>query len=112
MQSGSDIYEDVTEVYIRLVEHHCPDAAAAIRQIHATVGTHAALRAALVISLLHMEVQENQYLPDLSIYTYLFEDFPEAVGLLEQAVANCLQTWGISQLKVQLHNGNPPQRRF
>ena len=112
MQHGAELYEDIAQAYIRLVEHDCPDAATAIRQIHATVGAHAAMRAALVVKLLQMEVQQNNYFPNLSIYAYLFEDYPEAVGSLEQAIASCLQTWGISNLKVQLQNGNPPQLKL
>ena len=109
MKSGSDLYEDVAQAYIRLVEHDCPDAATAIHQIQFTVGSHAALRAALIITLLKMEVQQNCYLPNLSIYAYLFQDYPEALGMLEQAIASCLPGWGILNVQVQLQNGNPAQ---
>ena len=109
MKPGSDLYEDVAQVYARLVEHECPDAATAIRQIHSTAGSHAALRAALVIKLLKMEIQQNHYLPNLRIYAYLFEDYSAVAGLLEQAIGCCLQSWGIPDVLVQLQNGNRPQ---
>ena len=112
MQHGAELYEEIAQAYIRLVEHDCPDAAAAIRQIHATVGPHAALRAALVVKLLQMEVQQNHYFPNLNIYAYLFEDYPEAIGSLEQAIASSLQTWGLPNQKVQIQNGNPPQLKI
>jgi hypothetical protein len=109
MTPDSDIYEDVALIYTRLIEHDCPDAAAAITQIHSQAGSLAAMRAALVIRLLQIEVQQNHYFPNLGIYAYLFEHFPEVVSLLEQAITCCLSAWRIQGVSVQLQKGNLPQ---
>ena len=92
MNPNSDIYEDVAQVYMHLVEHDCT-AAAALHQIYSTAGSQAAWRAALVIRVLKIEAQQNHYFPNLSSYADLFEYFPEVVGELKQVIAGCLPVW-------------------
>ena len=109
MKTRSDLYADVAQVYLHLVEHDGPDVSAALRQIYATAGSLAAWRAALVIRVVKIEAQLNHYFPNLGSYADLFEYFPEAVGLLEQAIKSCLPTWRIQDVQVRLENGNPAQ---
>lgn len=104
MERSSDLYEDAVQVYIRIVERESEDAAAAIRQIYSTFGARAALRAALIIQLLRMEIFQGNYPPRISFFTYLLEDYTEVVPLLEQAITFCLQAWGIHDMDVQLQN--------
>ncbi len=109
MNRVPDLYEDAAQVYFRLVEQDCPDTAAAIHQIYFMAGAQMALRAALVMRVLKIEAQQNHYFPNLGSYAYLFEYFPEVLGLLEQTVASCLAGWRMDDVQVQLQNGNPPQ---
>jgi hypothetical protein len=108
MEAASTPYEHVVSVYIGLVRQDSPHAAAAIEQIHAAVGAQAALHAALIITILRMELKQNRWIPDMSVYAYLFKDFSQAVPLLEYAIGCCLQAWGIQDLKlVQLRMSDP-----
>jgi hypothetical protein len=86
MDFSSDLYKDVVAVYIRVIQQDSPEAAAAVQQIQATCDSRAALRATLAITLLKMEVQRNQAPSDVSLYTYMFEDYPEALPLVELAI--------------------------
>ena len=100
LESASALYEGVVLVYIRLVRQDSPQAAAAIEQIHATIGAQAALYAALIITIFRMELKQNLWIPDMSVYAYLICDYPQAVPLLEYAIGCCLQAWGIRHLEV------------
>jgi hypothetical protein len=99
MESPLDSYEDVVLVYVSLISQDSPQAGAAIEQIQTSIGTQAALRAALIITVLRMEVRQNHWVPDISVYAYLIRAYPQAVPLLEYAVGCCLQVWGIHNLK-------------
>jgi hypothetical protein len=105
MELSSDLYDDAARVYTHMVERDSSDAADAIRQICSSFGARAALRAALIIQLLRMEICQGNYPPLLRFYGYLLQDIPDVVPLLEQAVAFCLQAWGIRDLDVQLQVG-------
>jgi hypothetical protein len=109
METASVSDEDVALVYIRLVRKESPDAAAIIEQIYVHFGPRPALRAALIITLMKQEFQQ-QSLPDTGMYTCLLLEFPEAAPLLEQAITCCLQTWGIPQIaKNGRGKGQPTQ---
>lgn len=95
MKPGSDSYEETALVYIRLVRKESEEASAAIEQIHAQFGSHAALRAALIITLLRMEVKQNHWTPNLSVYAYLFGDYPAALPLIYHAMTCCLVQWAV-----------------
>jgi len=97
MENASVSDEDVALIYIRLVRKESPDAATVIEQIYVYFGPRPALRAALIITLLKPEIQQQSLL-DTGIYTYLLLDFPEAVPWLEQAITCCLQAWGIPKI--------------
>jgi hypothetical protein len=107
-ESASNPYEDVVLVYIGLVRQDSPQAASAIEQINSTVGAQAALYAALIMTIFRMELKQNIPIPDMSVYTYLIRDYPEAVLLLEYAIGCCLQAWGIQYLDLlDLKIGDP-----
>ncbi len=101
MQTASDLYEDVAAVYIRLVQQISDEAAATIEQIRAIFGAQAALRAALIISILKMEVQQNHWLPNLGLYTHLLEDYPDALPLAKYAITCCLQHWAVPEGRIR-----------
>jgi len=108
MKPIPDLYEDIAEVYIRMIKQDSLEAGAAIKQIHATFGARAALRATLVITLLKMEVKENYHIPDLSIYGYIIEDYPDAVLLLQQAIMHCCRAWNILDVEyIHLQHSKP-----
>jgi hypothetical protein len=106
MALSSDLYETAAQVYIRMVERDSSDAAAAIKQILANFGARAALRAALIIQLLKIEVGYEHHAMQIGFYAYLLHDYPEVIPLLEQAVAFSLRAWGIYDVDVQLQDGN------
>ena len=99
MESPLDSYEDVVLLYVSLISQDSPQAGAAIEQLQIIIGTQAALRAALIITVLRMEIRQNHWIPDMSVYAYLIQDYPQAVSLLEYAVGCCLRVWGIHNLK-------------
>ena len=99
MQTASDLYENAALVYIRLVSQVSREAARAIEQIHTSLGSHAALRAALIITVLKMEVQQNHWLPSIDLYTYLLEDYPDALPLAKYAMTCCLQNWAVPEVE-------------
>lgn len=105
MEPNSDLYEDAARVYIRLVEFDSPDAGAALQDIHSTLGARPALRAALIIQLLRMEVLQGSTPHQIPFYSYLLKDYPEVVPLLQQAIAYCLRVWGVRDLDVQIDVG-------
>ena len=93
------MYDDVVSTYIRVLEHDSPEAAAAIAQIISIYGSRAALRATLVITLLKMEVEKNHSVENHDVEIELISDFPEALPLLERAIAFCLRAWGIAYVE-------------
>jgi hypothetical protein len=95
METASDQYEDAAFVYTRLVGRESREAAAAIAKIQAAFGSHAALRAALIITLMKIEVQQNHWIPYLGLYLHLLEDYPDAIPLAKYAMTLCLQSWDI-----------------
>lgn len=109
MNPAPDLYEDVAVVYIRVIKRDSPEAGAAIEQIHSIFGARAALRATLVITMLKMEAKENYYVPDLSIYGYIMEDYPEAILLLNEAIMHCCRAWGTHNAEqIQVQHRKPP----
>jgi hypothetical protein len=109
MEPIPSLYEDIAYLYVRVIKQDSPEAGAVIEQINAAFGARAALRAALVITLLKMEVKENYYIPDLTIYGYIMENYPEAVPLLEQAIMYCCRAWSVANRRqLQLQAQEPP----
>ena len=109
MPSQSDLSNEVAEVYTRLIERDSPEAAKVLQTMQRKEGAHAAFRAALVITVLKRQVQDDHFLPDLKEYAYLFRDYPETTQLMEEAIAHCLLTWGLSDVSVSLLTGNAPR---
>ncbi len=100
--------EDVVLVYVDLISQDSPQAAAAVLQISAAFGAPAALRAALILTIFRMELKHSHWIPDVSVYDYLFKDYAEALPLLEYALGCCLQAWSIHDLELaQLKLNNP-----
>lgn len=95
METTSDLYEDAALVYTRLVRQESQKAADAIELIHAEVGSHAALRAALIITIMKMEVQHNHWIPGIGLYEHLLEDYPAALQLMTYAMTCCLREWTV-----------------
>ena len=108
MEPTSDEYEDVAHVYIQAIKKDSPNAAAALEKIHITAGWRATLRAGLILSLLKTEIQQHRYMPNLSLYVYLFDEYPQELPLLEQAIDDCLHVWHLQDVDVSLKNGNAP----
>jgi hypothetical protein len=98
MELSSDLYEDAVQVYTRMIKGESWDAAAAIERIHFTFGARAALRAALIIQVLRMEINEGDYPPRIRFYGYLLQDYPEAIPMLEQAIMHCCRAWNIANV--------------
>ena len=97
MEPASDLFEDAAIAYIRLVRQVDEKAAIAIEKIYADFGSHAALRAALIITILKMEVQQNHWIPKIDLYDHLLEAYPDALALTQYAMFCCLQSWAISE---------------
>ncbi len=97
MEVPSGLYDDVVATDIHVIKQDSPECAAAIEEILAICGTRAALRAALVITLLKMEVQKNQSVENVKLQTYLIRDYPQAVPLLERAITCWVRAWAIRQ---------------
>ena len=107
-QSTLDRYQDLLLIYIGLIRKDSPQAAAAIEQMYVSIGGQAALRAALIITILRMEIRQNNWVPDISVHAYLIHPYPEAIPLLEYAMGCCLQAWGIHDLELaHLKMNNP-----
>ena len=92
--------KDVVGTYIDLVKQDSVQAAAAIEQIRAAFGAQVAIRAALILTILRMELKQNQWIPDISVHAYLLKDYPQALPLLEYAMGCCLQAWGLADLEL------------
>jgi hypothetical protein len=90
----SDVYDDVVSTYISVIKQDSLEAAAAVEEILVSYGSRAALRATLVMTLLKAEAQNNHSVENLSVRRELLNDFPEALPLLERAVACWLLDWG------------------
>ncbi len=71
MQNSSLSDDDVALVYLRLVRQESADAADLIEQIYVHFNAHAALRAALIITLLKKEIEHYHTIPEIGMYTYL-----------------------------------------
>lgn len=93
MDFDSDAYDDVVSIYIRVVEQDSREAAAAIEQIRVICGPRAALRATLIVTISKMEFLEQHLLSQVGGNLYLMREFPEALALMDQALAYCVQTW-------------------
>ena len=100
METASHLYEDVVLVYARLIRQVSEAAADAIEQIQADFGSHAALRAALIITVMTMEVQQNDWIPNVSLYGDLLSDYPDALKLTKYAITCCLEHWAGSEAEV------------
>ena len=100
MKTGIALNEDATLVYIQLVRKDSPEAAAAIEKIYVAFGSHAALRAAVTITILKIEVQQNHWLPYFDLYAHLFEGCSEALPLTKYAAACCLQQWDVAGVEL------------
>ena len=96
MDTVSDRYEDVATAYIRLVRLENKEAGAALELISAAFGAHAALRAALIIMNLKMEVQHNHWIPSIGLYAHLLEDYPDALPLAKYAMNCYLARWNVT----------------
>jgi hypothetical protein len=104
----SNYYDDVVEVYIRMIKRDSPAAAAAIEEIFASFGSRATLRATLVMTLLKMDAQKNHSVENINVQMHLIKDFPEAVPLLERAITCWIQAWNMPpDERPDLANGNP-----
>ncbi len=107
-QPAPDRYSELLLVYISLIRNDSPQAADAIEQIYSSMGGQAALRAALIITILRMEFRQNQWIPNITVPAYLLQAYPEAIPLLEYALGCCLQAWGIHNLELaQLTMSHP-----
>ncbi len=84
-------YDDVVDLYIRLISLDSRAAADAIEQIRITCDARAALRATLAITLIKTEAQRHQPIPDADAYAYLLIDYPQALPLLNQAIDRLAQ---------------------
>jgi hypothetical protein len=93
MHTSADLYEDSALLYISLIRQESAEAAAAIELIQTNYGSHAALRAALIITILKMEIQQNHWMPNISLYVHLLEAYPEALPMTKYAMLCCLQKW-------------------
>ena len=95
METASDPYDEVALVYRHLVRQESQEAGAALDQIQAAFGSHPALRAALIITMLKIEVLQNHWIPNIALYNHLLQDYPEALSLTKVAMTCCLQNWAI-----------------
>lgn len=99
MELACDSFEKTVFVYIRLVRDISPEAADSIELILTTYGSRAALRAALLVTILKIEVQQNHWIPNLALYAHLFVDYPDALPLAKYAMLCCLQRWDVAVLE-------------
>lgn len=98
MNTVVDLYADSALAYIELVRSISREAAEAVEQVYVAVGSHAALRVALIIILMKMEVKQNHWLPYIGLYQHLIDDYPAAHPLAEQAMTCCLEAWGFIEV--------------
>ena len=111
MEPASDMYEDVARVYIQVIRQDSPEAATAVEEIQIRAGSRAALRATHILTMLKMEIKQNRYMPNLSMYSYILNDYPDALPLLEHAIDCCLEAWGIQNVNISLQHRNAPYHR-
>jgi len=95
MESVSDPYDDVSLVYRRLIRQESQEVGDLLDQIRIAFGSRVALRAALTITILKMEILQDHWIPNIALYDHLLQDYPEAVALTKAAIKCCLQSWGI-----------------
>jgi hypothetical protein len=95
MDTASDPYEDVAFVYIRLVILESREAAGVIMRIYTAFGSRAALRAALIITLMKIEIHQNHWVPYIGLYLHLLDDYPDALPLAKYAMTLCLESWAV-----------------
>ena len=100
MKTVSDRYDAATLIYTRLVRQESQEAAATVELIHAAFGSHAALRAAVMITILKMEVQQNHWIPYVGLYADLLEGYPNALPLTMYAALCCLQKWDATEVEL------------
>lgn len=112
MEPDSELYEDVVRVYIQVIRHDSPQAAAIVESIQSLSGWRAALRATHILTLLKLEIKQHRYFPDLTMYAHIFNAYPEALSLLEEAIHHCLKAWDIPNVDVSLKDGNTPHHRM
>ncbi|MEO8397870.1 MAG: hypothetical protein ABI700_33060 [Chloroflexota bacterium] len=93
--------EDIALVYIRLVEQESREAAGALELIRDAFGARAALRAAVMITILKMEVRQNHWIPFFRFYADLLKDYPAALPLTKYAALCCLQKWDADGLELE-----------
>ena len=96
MKTPSDLFEDVASTYTRLVRQESREAATAIEKIRAAFGSRAAIRAALILTILKTEVQQNQWIPNIGLYVDLLADYPDALPLTKYAMTCCLKKWAVA----------------
>jgi len=97
MDNASSSNDDVTLIYIRLVRKESPDAAAVLEQIRSRFGAPAALRGALVITLLKQEIRHYHIHQDIENYIHLLNEYPDAMPLFSEAINFCLEKWTVSE---------------
>ncbi len=97
METSSDRYNAATLIYTRLVRQESQEAAAAIELIHTAFGSHAALHAAVMITILKMEVLQNHWIPNIGVYAYLLADYPDAFPLTRYAALCCFRTFALGR---------------
>ncbi len=99
MNTASTIYDDLVLCYCGLVRQVSPKAADVIEQIDADFGSQAALRTALIITILKTEVQTNDWIPSIDLYDDLLEDFPATMPLAKRAMTCWLRSWASSVIR-------------
>jgi len=100
MNLPPDLYEDITEIYIRVIRKSSPDAAKDIDQVVRLYGGRVGLRAALIITLFKIEVQQHGWIPGIKVYAHLLEEAHYAVPLVQHAMECCLMSWDIPIVEV------------
>ncbi len=100
MNLPPDLYEDITEIYIQVIRKSSPDAAKDIDQVVRLYGGRVGLRAALIITLFKIEVQQHGWIPGIKVYAHLLEEAHYAVPLVKHAMECCLMSWDIPIVEV------------
>jgi len=97
MNTLLDEYEDVAATYIQLVRKTSLEASLTVSQIQITFGAHAAVLAALIITVLKMQTEGNECIQDDHLLALVVKEYPTALPLLNHAITYCCQTWGIAE---------------
>ena len=95
MKNFSDVYEEIAQLYTRVIKRDSLGAGKAIEQIWVTFDARAALRAGLIILLLKLDVKEKYQIPNGSLYAAVLQDYPDALPLLQDAITSCYFEWGV-----------------